>query len=432
MGSDSFPEKPLGELVEVYDSLRKPVKSSDRRVGPYPYYGASGITDYVDDFIFDGEYLLLSEDGDNLRSQNTPIAFLANGKFWVNNHAHILQGNSGNNTKFLCYALQVADITSYLSGSTRPKLNQKDMRRILVKTPPLPEQKAIAHILRSLDDKIELNRRMNAMLEQIARALFKSWFVDFDPVIDNALAAGHLIPEELAERAQVRSQALANGTANRQAAKHFPAAFQLTEEMGWIPEGWEASTIDDETETVGGGTPSTKNPDFWEDGEFPWVTPKDFSSLQDKVLLSSSRYLTREGLNKVSAGLLPKGTVLMSSRAPVGYLAITQIETAINQGFIAMKCNGRLPSEYILQWANSIMDDIKQVSSGSTFAEISKKAFRPFKILAPMRDPLDAYTDLVAPTYARITDNVAETETLSSLRDTLLPRLISGELRLNA
>jgi type I restriction enzyme S subunit len=298
--------------------------------------------------------------------------------------------------------------------------------------PPLPEQKAIAHILGSLDDKIELNRKINATLEAMAQVLFKSWFVDFDPTIDNALRAGNPIPEELALRAEIRRQAIKDGTANEVAARNFPNAFQETEEMGWIPEDWEVSTIGEESDTVGGGTPSTKNPKFWENGEYPWVTPKDFSSLQDKVLLSSSRYLTEEGLSKVSSGLLPEGTVLMSSRAPVGYLAITQIETAINQGFIGMICNKRLPPEYLLQWANSRMDDIKQASSGSTFAEISKRTFRPFKVLVPNADAIEPYKEITSAVYSRIADNVAASNTLATLRETLLPKLISGELRTNA
>jgi len=338
--------------------------------------------------------------------------------------------------KYVWYTMRSAQWWDFVNGSktgsAQAGANAKVLGRYPVVLPPLPEQKAIAHVLGSLDDKIELNRRMNATLEGMAQTLFKSWFVDFDPVIDNALTAGNPIPEQLAKRAEVRRKALADGPANRKTAKQFPDSFKFTEEMGWIPEGWEVSTIGNEAGIVGGGTPSTKNPDFWEGGEYPWVTPKDFSSLRDKVLLSSSRYLTGQGLSKVSSGLLPIGTVLMSSRAPVGYLAITQIETAINQGFIAMKCDGRLPSEYILQWANSIMDDIKQASSGSTFAEISKKAFRPFRVLVPTSDAIEAYTDIVAPAYGRIADNVDQNETLSSLRDTLLPKLISGELRINA
>jgi type I restriction enzyme S subunit len=360
------------------------------------------------------------------------VAITPNEKCAIIQNTVGLRCNSENNNRYLYYLLKGnREILMNLNiGAAQPSIKVGNLMELPFNIPPLPEQKTIAHILGSLDDKIELNRKLNATLEGMAQALFKSWFVDFDPVIDNALAAGNPIPDELAARAEVRSQALANGTANREAAKAFPSAFQETESMGWIPEGWEVSTIGGECDTVGGGTPSTKNPDFWEGGEYPWVTPKDFSALQDKVLLSSSRFLTEVGLGKVSSGLLPIGTVLMSSRAPVGYLAIAQIETAINQGFIAMICNKRLPSEYILQWANSRMDDIKRASSGSTFAEISKKAFRPFQVIVPDHEPLGAYTKTVATIYSRITDSVSSGKTLTKLRDTLLPKLISGELRI--
>jgi len=135
------------------------------------------------------------------------------------------------------------------SKSVQPVFNFTTLKRFQIELPPLSEQKTIAHILGTLDDKIELNRRMNATLEGMAQALFKSWFVDFDPVIDNALAAGNPIPDELAPRAEVRKQVLANGTTQQGATDHptlsdpqslFPAAFQFTEELGWIPEGWEA------------------------------------------------------------------------------------------------------------------------------------------------------------------------------------------------
>ena len=172
----------LAELTENFDTLRTPVKEADRRRGPYPYYGASGVVDHVDSFLFDGEYLLIAEDGENLRTRRTLVAFLARGKFWVNNHAHVVRGNDQADTRFLMYALSAVDISAYLTGSTMPKLTQGNMNRIVLQAPPISEQRAIARILGALDDKIDLNRRMSETLEAMARALFKSWFVDFDPV----------------------------------------------------------------------------------------------------------------------------------------------------------------------------------------------------------------------------------------------------------
>lgn len=139
--------------------------------------------------------------------------------------------------------------------------------------------------------------------------------------------------------------------------------------------------------------------------------------------------MTSAGVAKVSSGLLDPGTVLLSSRAPVGYLAITTIPLAINQGFIALKPTEALPASYLLNWCHANMDEIKGRASGSTFAEISKKAFRPIPMLTPPPEVTSEFDETVRPLYERITANLAESETLSTLRDTLLPRLLSGELR---
>src|SRR2546427_12591498 len=132
----------LGELTENFDSVRVPVKEADRRPGPYPYYGASGVVDYVDKFLFDGEYLLIAEDGENLRTRTTPVAFMARGKFWVNNHAHIVRGNNEADTRYLMYALRATDVTGYLTGSTMPKLTQGSLNRIPVPAPRISERRA--------------------------------------------------------------------------------------------------------------------------------------------------------------------------------------------------------------------------------------------------------------------------------------------------
>ena len=199
------------------------------------------------------------------------------------------------------------------------------------------------------------------------------------------------------------------------------------EESGEIPRGWEVSTIGQEVAVLGGGTPSTANADYW-NGEFAWVTPKDLSRLADKVLTMTERRITKAGVQNISSGQLPIGTVLLSSRAPIGYLALTTIPVSINQGFIAMVCNRRLPNMYVLQWATQNLDAIKQRGSGTTFAEISKGNFRPMPVLVPDEKALSAYQEFTLPLYEQITTNLRETDTLATLRDSLLPKLLSGEL----
>lgn len=326
--------------------------------------------------------------------------------------------------------VKIPELLASATGSTFPNVSKNQLNDLKVFVPPLPEQKAIAHILGSLDDKIELNRQMNETLEAMAQALFKSWFVDFDPVIDNALAAGNPIPDEFFARAKQR-QALPKSDSNTQSIRAlFPNAFEFTEEMGWIPEGWEVSNIGTEFNTVGGGTPSTKNPAFWEDGSINWTTPKDLSGNQTKILLDTDRKITDLGLKKISSGLLPVNTVLMSSRAPVGYLALAKVPVAINQGYIALKCEKTLTPEFAIQWADSIMDEIKQRAGGTTFAEISKTNFRGIPVFVPNKIIVDSYSENVKDLYNQVTSRIENINTLAKLRDTLLPKLMSGELRI--
>ncbi|PIQ84569.1 MAG: restriction endonuclease subunit S [Candidatus Omnitrophica bacterium CG11_big_fil_rev_8_21_14_0_20_63_9] len=265
-------------------------------------------------------------------------------------------------------------------GATMPSLNTELLSNVVVPYPrDLDEQRAIAHILSTLDDKIEMNRKMNETLEAIAQALFKSRF----------------------------TYATKDG----------------------LPEGWRVSIIGDEVRVVGGSTPSTAKSDFWEGGTFYWATPKDLSTLMSPVLLNTERQITASGLEEISSGLLPPGTVLLSSRAPIGYLAISEVPVAVNQGFIAMVCDKELPNHYVRLWAKENMEAIRANANGTTFPEISKTNFRPLPVLVPSKPAVHEFLRQVEPLHRRVVSNLKESRTLAALRDTLLPKLISGELR---
>jgi type I restriction enzyme S subunit len=316
-------------------------------------------------------------------------------------------------------------------GAIFDSLKCADVPNFELLIPPLSEQKAIAHILGALDDKIELNRQMNATLEAMAQALFKSWFVDFDPVIDKALAAGNPIPEPLCKRAEAR-RALGDKRKPLPAdiAQYFPDRFIFNEEMGWVPDGWEISTVGDQVETTGGGTPSTKNTTFWEEGVHPFCTPKDMSALNSIVLTDTIRHLTDAGVNKISSGQLPKDVVLMSSRAPIGYLAISDVPVSVNQGIIALLPNSKYGSMYLLLWTHFNMGAVNDRANGSTFLEISKKNFRPIPFLVPAQELTDFFNEQVKGIYNKMLLLSEQIRELSSLRDTLLPKLLSGQLRI--
>ncbi len=311
-------------------------------------------------------------------------------------------------------------------GAVFDSLKCADVPKFELRIPPLPEQRAIAHILGTLDDKIELNRRMNETLEVMTRALFKSWFVDFDPV-----RAKHALSKvEGADGRPSTSSGQAIPGLPKSLADLFPDSFEDSE-LGEIPKGWEVKTIGDLAEVVGGSTPRTTEPAYWHEGGHHWATPKDLSALAAPVLLDTERRITDAGLAQISSGLLPVGTVLLSSRAPIGYLVIAEVPVAINQGFIAMKPRKGASNLFLLLWSDFAHDDILSRANGSTFLEISKANFRPIPSVAPPAQVMETFDQHVRALYQRIVENERESCTLSALRDALLPKLISGELRVS-
>jgi type I restriction enzyme S subunit len=297
---------------------------------------------------------------------------------------------------------------SHMEGTSgRQRVPASAVENYRISLPPLSDQQAIAEVLGSLDDKIALNRRMNQTLEALSQAIFKSWFIDFEPV-----------------RSKIEGRESAGMDAEMAAL--FPDTMDND-----VPSGWKVSTIGKEVNVVGGGTPRTQEPTFWNNGQHHWVTPKDLSSLLGPVLLDTERRITQAGVNQISSGLLPIGTVLLSSRAPIGYIAISEIPVAINQGFIAMICNKFLPNYYVWLWVRENLRAIKSQANGTTFQEISKTSFRPIPVLVPSDKVLNSFVNMITPLYQRMVSNLEEIKILAELRDQLLPKLLSGEVTLD-
>ncbi|MBZ0086902.1 MAG: restriction endonuclease subunit S [Thermomonas sp.] len=402
----------LGDLTVNHDGKRKPVKESDRRPGPYPYYGASGIVDYVDGYLFDGDYLLIAEDGENLRTRQTPVAFMARGKSWVNNHAHIVTGNDKADTRFLMYAIEGLDISGYLTGAVMPKLTQGNLNKIELECPPLKEQRAIAYILGTLDDKIELNRKQNETLEAMARALFKAWFVDFEPV-----------------RAKMEGRWQRNsplppgeGLGVRGLPAHLYDLFPdrlVDSELGGIPEGWEVASVDVEFDVTMGQSPPGNT--YNEIGEgLPFYQGRsDFEF----------RFPKRRVYCTAPTRLAKNGDTLVSVRAPVGDINMASEDCAIGRGVGAVRHKTGCRS-YTYQFMSSISDVFARFDAeGTVFGSIGKKDFHSISHVKPPRDLVLAYEKLVAQPDDQIERSERESRSLAQLRDTLLPKLISGELR---
>ena len=416
-----WPQAFLGDVVENFDARRSPCSKRERekRQGPYPYYGATGIMDYVDDFLFEGLHLLIAEDGSVESPDGKPFLQLVDGQFWVNNHAHVLRATNEDETRFIYYALSNIAIRPYMSGSVQAKLNQANLNRIAISYPPNEKDRyAIAHILGTLDDKIELNRQMNHTLEAMAQALFKSWFVDFDPVVVNALRAGNPVPEKFAQRAAHYRD---NPDALRlpeDTLRQFPDRFQDSE-LGAIPEGWEASTICAEFYlTMGQSPPGTTYNEFRNGMPF-FQGRRDFGF----------RYPSLRVYCTAPTRIASRGDTLVSVRAPVGDINMAYEDCCVGRGLAALrhKSGGRSYTYYSMQ---SLGEQFKRFEAeGTVFGSINKKQFQNIPSLKVAMDIVSVFENLAFPIDEKSQSNEEEMRSLEKLRDTLLPKLISGELR---
>jgi type I restriction enzyme, S subunit len=283
--------------------------------------------------------------------------------------------------KYLFYNFRTTDYQGFIESisggtSTQPNMQIGALLSFEIYLPELEEQKTIASILSSLDDKIDLLHRQNTTLERMAETLFRQWFI---------------------EEAQ---------------------------------EDWEECTLDDLISVKGGTTPSTKEPSFW-NGNVNWTSPRDLSNQQSVFMFDTERKISEKGLAQIGSGLLPAGTVLMSSRAPIGYLAISDIPVAINQGYIAIICDKLVSNYFMYLWCKVNMEQIKNAGNGSTFEEISKSNFKELVTIKPSQAAILKFDTSVEPVFAKIKMNQKQILILEKLRNNLLPKLMSGEIKLS-
>lgn len=313
--------KTLNAVCDFLDSQRIPIKDIDRTKMPgiYPYYGASGIIDYVNKYIFDDDLILLAEDGANIINRSTPIAFLVNGKIWVNNHAHVLKVRPNTNRYYLCAYLESLKYDKYNTGTAQPKLNRETCEKIPVLVPPLPEQRKIADILNTWDKAIEKQTQLIEKLELRKKGLM---------------------------------QQLLTGK----------------KRLSGFGGEWKKVKLGDVAYIVGGGTPDTDVDNYW-DGSIPWFTPTEIG--EEKYVVASKRCITMDGVNNSSAKILPVGAILFTSRASIGLKAISLREATTNQGFQSLIVNKDNNTEYIYYLLDIIKNKLIRNASGSTFLEIS-------------------------------------------------------------
>jgi len=316
------------------------------------------------------------------------------------------------------------------NGAAQQNLNTIIIKGFPITLPNVREQKTIAHLLSTLDDKIELNRQRNETLEAMAQALFKSWFVDFDPVIDNALTAGNEIPEALQKRAAAR-QALGEQRKPLPAdiQSLFPDRFVFNDEMGWIPEGWNTKSIDELVELIGGGTPKTSIEEYW-DGDIPWFSVVDAPSESDVFVIDTEKHVSDLGVKNSSTKVLRPGTTIISARGTVGKCALVSVPMAMNQSCYAVLGSEGYSDEFTYYLVRYQVAGLQQRSHGSVFSTITRDTFSSIKVPAPPQALSSKFSEAMLPLFQKIRVNLFSNRQLTGIRDALLPKLLSGELRI--
>lgn len=292
--------------------------------------------------------------------------------------------------EFIYYSLKndYTTLASLANGGAQQNLNAQIIKDYVLKMPSLADQRRITSILSSLDRKIELNNKINADLEEMAQAIFKNWFVDFEPFKDGKF---------------------------------------VDSELGMIPEGWKVGRLDEIADVVGGSTPSKAKPEYYTQKGIAWLTPKDLSNHPAVYTSRGVIDITEEGYNSTSTKLMPKGTILFTSRAPIGYISIAQNDICTNQGFKSLVPK-KAGTCFLYCFLKYVTPEIENKSTGSTFKEASGSLMKSLQVIMPEQKVFEDFETIVSPLFARIESLEKENSRLSLLRDTLLPRLMSGEL----
>ena len=380
---------PLGDLLSFANGQSCPRRSDSL---PHPVYGSNGIIGFSDEANAEKNTIIVGRVGSYCGS-----LYYSDGDCWVTDNAIRANAIDGHEARFLFFLLQTLSLNDRRAGSGQPLLNQTILSSIPVTVPPLPEQRAIAHILGTLDDKIELNRRMNETLEAMAQALFKSWFVDFDPVRAKMDGRDPGLPQHLADL--------------------FPD--QLVEsELGEIPKAWEVKTLRECTHLTMGQSPPGHT--YNEHGEgLPFFQGRsDFGF----------RYPSNRRFCSAPTRIAQPGDTLVSVRAPVGDINMAWERCCIGRGVAALRHKSGTVS-FTYYSARKIQVALREYEhTGTVFGAINKGQFEALLVIEPNPRIIDAFDSYAGPIDAKIKSNTRESRVLVALRDTLLPKLMSGKL----
>jgi type I restriction enzyme S subunit len=385
----TFERVKVGAIANFHNSRRKPVTKQDRIHGTIPYYGAAGIQDFVADFIFDGHFVLVGEDGTVLQPGGKPTLQNIKGKSWVNNHAHVLSGDDSDDTDFLYYSLGNEDISAFVTGAVQMKLSMGNLKEVEIFWPSDKSvRSSIVQILRDLDHKIAVDTAIAENLEQIAHSIFTSWFINFEPV-----------------QAKIRGEQ--PGVIDSGTAEMFPNSFEDSE-LGPKPAGWTVNPLGAR------------------------LIPK-----KGKVITKSQ---TRLGQIPVVAGGLEPA--YFHDTANVQSPVVTISSSGANAGFVrlyteniwASDCTyvSKDETESVYFWYSFLklrQGEIWHMQQGGAQPHIYASDLMRIVAAFPNENGLmNKFESLVTPLFELVAAKSKECKTLASIRDSLLPRLVSGEL----
>ena len=361
----------FGEITVNFDKKRIPLSGAQRekRRGTYRYYGAQGVIDYIDDYIFDGTYLLIAEDGENLKSKKQNIAQIATGQFWVNNHAHIVQGNELCDTRFLCYLINSMDLSGYITGSAQPKLSQANLNAVDITIPEITAQRKIVDYLYTLDQKIDTNNRINDNLLQQAQALYGKFF-----------------PYDVANE---------------------------------LPAGWRVGTVGEIVEIHDSkriplsGAQRAK----MEKRIYPYYGAASLMDYVDEYIFDGIYLLLGED-----------GTVVDDSGYPILQYVWGQFWVNNHAHILTGKLGFNVESLLLLFKRTPV----KSIVTGAVQPKISQANLRSVQVVIPPQSELDAFNELIRPMFDQIRQNQDQNKALAAMRDALLPKLMSGEVDVSA
>lgn len=305
--------------------------------------------------------------------------------------------------KFRKYA--IAQMTG---SSGRQRVPVDSLKGFSFYLPPLPTQEQIADILSTLDNKIELNQQMNQTLENIARAIFKSWFVDFDPVYAKMEGRDYPLPADIMDL--------------------FPDEL-VESELGVIPKGWKIQPLSEIINLIGGGTPKTSVSEFW-NGNIPWFSVNDVPDESDIFVINTKNKITEMGLNSSSTHVLRFGTTIISARGSVGKCAMVGTPMAMNQSCYGIQGKEGFSDNFIYFLIRSNVSDFQKRGHGSVFNTITKSTFESIDVIIPDINVVQGYQSISNIFLLRILNNVNQNQILSKTRDNLLPKLINGEIKI--